>query len=246
MTPDVLPMRRRLLTAAAVGVGLQVASYARQAEAEQADAAPADAAHADAAHAQSAKHTAALDAGHSRAFRAWFVAILLDQVRREPSPRWFHRDCAGLVRFAAQEALRPHDDRWMQAMGWDRSRPMPPEVALRPDQQDLGQRWALPDGSRAAYAGALALVQNNTRPIGRERQDAERGDLLFFDQGDDQHLMVWTGDLVVYHTGSDPRPDDNGLRRLRWESLTHWPDTRWRPSRDNANYAGLYRWKFLA
>lgn len=186
-----------------------------------------------------------LSAEQSRAFRAWFVAILDEQSRRAPTPRWVHRDCAGLVRFSAQEALRNHDARWLAAMGWDTTRPRPPELDLQPAQRQAAGTWALPNEQSSAYASAVAIVQNNCRLIGRERQAALQGDLLFFDQGDDQHLMVWTGQTVVYHTGAEPNASDNGLRRLRWEQLMRWPDTRWRPTLDNRNFAGLYRFQIL-
>ncbi len=186
-----------------------------------------------------------LDRTQSDAFRRWFVAIVDHQVQR-PSPRWVHRDCAGLVRFAVAEALRPHDTAWMHAMGWDTRRADPPEVALRADQAGWRQAWRRSDGERGAFASALAMVQHNTRFIGRDRTAALPGDLLFFDQGDDQHLMVWTGREVAYHTGAEPSGTDNGLRRLRWEQLLRRPDTRWRPEPQNPNFAGLFRLGFLA
>lgn len=186
-----------------------------------------------------------LDAAQTVAFRAWFVAVVMDQVQR-PSPRWVHRDCAGLVRFAAREALRPHDARWQRAMGWPQRGGLPPDVALQPDQLNLATPWQTKEGQRSTYASALSLVQHNTRPVGRTRTAAQPGDLLFFDQGDDQHLMVWTGRVVAYHTGAPPTPQDPGLRWQRWERLMNWPDTRWRPAEHNANFAGLFRFAFLA
>src|SRR5471032_2191872 len=50
----------------------------------------------------------------SQVFRAWFVRIAQEQLTQGPSPRWYQQDCAGLVRFAANEALKVHDDRWLQ------------------------------------------------------------------------------------------------------------------------------------
>ncbi|WKB53936.1 DUF1175 family protein [Eleftheria terrae] len=186
-----------------------------------------------------------LDAAQCQAFRQWFVALVEDQVLR-PSPRWVHRDCAGLVRFAAAEALRPHTAAWVQAMGWSSGKPRPPELALGEDQRGWAGAWALPEGRRAAYAPAIAIVQNNTRYVGKSRTDALPGDLLFFDQGDDQHLMVWTGRRVAYHNGAEPRPGDNGLRQLPWEQLMRLSDTRWRPHAHNPNFAGLFRFGFLS
>src|SRR6266487_3928245 len=54
-----------------------------------------------------------LDPRQSTVLRAWVVRIVAEQLRQGPTPRWSHRDCAGLVRFAVREALRPHDAQWL-------------------------------------------------------------------------------------------------------------------------------------
>ena len=188
-----------------------------------------------------------LDAAQSRAFRAWFVAIAQDQVRRGPTPRWVHRDCAGLVRFAAAQAMATHDASWLKSMGWPLNQPLPgAELALAPVQQAWKNTWRLPNGEKAAYASAIAIVQNNTRFLGKGRDAIAPGDLLFFDQGDDQHLMVWTGRAVVYHTGAEPAPDDSGLRGTTLAALERHTDTRWRPAPENPNFGGWFRFRFLA
>lgn len=181
----------------------------------------------------------------SLAFQQWFVAIVSDQVLRPPSPRWVHRDCAGLVRFSVAEALRPHNPEWLKAMGWPLSQPRAPEVDLRPDQSALRQPWLASSGQASSFVSALALVQNNARFIGKGRTQAQPGDLLFYDQGDDQHLMVWTGRRVAYHNGSAPSASDTGLRWRRWDDLQASPDTRWRPEERNPNFVGLFRLAFL-
>jgi uncharacterized protein YfaT (DUF1175 family) len=187
-----------------------------------------------------------LGVDQSRAFRHWFCAIVQDQANRAPTPRWVHRDCAGLVRFAVREALQAHDARWLRAMGWPLDVPRPPELGLDASQRSLGRAWLQPDGSRDAFASALALVQGNTRALGRDGQLMQGGDLLFFDQGAEQHLMVWTGRAVTYHTGSAPTAEDNGLRSTSLAALRRHPDTRWRPESGNPNFAGWYRFSFLA
>lgn len=203
-----------------------------------------------------------LDGRQSDRFRAWMAFIVADQLRRGPSPRWFHRDCAGLARFAVAEALRPHDVGWRHANGFD-GRRLPPEVELRRDQAVLRSGWKTVDGDRKAFVTALALVQNNSRSLGYDRSQVRPGDLLFFDQGDDQHLMIWMGSWIAYHTGqlpaptvSHPRrgdlrnspklPEDNGLRAVTPAQLLQWKDTRWQPRDDNPNFAGFYRLAFLS
>jgi len=185
-----------------------------------------------------------LDLQQSERFRAWFVRLMEEQVRR-PSPRWQHRDCAGLVRFAVDEALGAHDADWRQAMGL-RGVSLPPPIGLDAATRDaLRQRWHTLDGQISAFVTASALVLANCRPVGRDFAQARPGDLIFYDQGDDQHLMVWMGGWVAYHTGT-VTPTDNGLRAVALDHLMNWKDTRWRPLPGNPNFAGLFRLSFLA
>lgn len=137
-----------------------------------------------------------LDPEQSDRFRVWMNFIVADQFKRGPSPRWTHRDCAGLVRYATAETLRPHDARWRQANGWERTR-LPPEMSLNAEQAALRNTWEGIDGTRQAFVTALALVQNNSRLLGKSSAMARPGDLLFFDQGDDQHLMIWMGNWIA-------------------------------------------------
>jgi uncharacterized protein YfaT (DUF1175 family) len=198
----------------------------------------------DHAGAASADAGVALTPQQSRAFRAWMVQIVAAQLERGPTPRWRHRDCAGLVRFAVAEAMREHDEKWKRANGLD-GRPLPPEVALGTAQeQALRHRWRLADGTYAAYAAAIDLVQENTRPVSRDCNLARAADLLFFDQGDDQHVMVWMGSFIAYHTGTET-PTDAGLRAVTLPQLLRWSDTRWQPDRRNPNFAGVFRLNFL-
>jgi hypothetical protein len=204
-----------------------------------------------------------LDPEQSDRFRVWMTFIVAEQFKQGPSPRWFHRDCAGLARYAVGEALRFHDQRWRQASGVE-GRRLPPELSLQTEQLGLQNSWTALDGSRQAFVTALALIRNNSRPLGKESAMARPGDLMFFDQGDDQHLMIWMGTWVAYHNGQTPvsvgattsaarKPgkqlistEDNGLRAVTPAELLQWKDTRWRPRDDNPNFAGFYRLAFLS
>ncbi len=200
-----------------------------------------------------------LDPDQSDRFRVWMNFIVAEQFKRGPSPRWTHRDCAGLIRYAVSETLRPHDLRWRQANGWEQKR-LPPDLLLRAGQSSLLNTWQGIDGTKQAFVTALALVQNNSRPLGKESAMARPGDLLFFDQGDEQHLMVWMGSWIAYHNGQTPvnappkrksgnttvSNEDNGLRAVTPAELLKWKDTRWRPREDNPNFAGFYRLAFLS
>lgn len=201
------------------------------------------------ANSQPARAPAAmLSATQAQIFREWMLCIVHAQLQRTPTPRWVQRDCAGLVRFAVAEALREHDDTWLHAMGLRGVR-LPPPLQLNTQQQALRHAWARADGSRAAWVGALELVQENTRLVSRDPLQAQTGDLFFFDQGDAQHLMVWMGSYLAYHTGqASARPGeqaDSGMRAYTLNALMHWRDTRWKPQPDNPNFAGVYRLGFL-
>jgi len=186
-----------------------------------------------------------LSQAQSRAFQAWMLRIISAQVEQGPSPRWHHRDCAGLVRFAVNEALSVHDAKWMRANGIASDRRLPPELDLTPQQAALRNRWVQADGKVGAFVTALALVQHNSRFVAREISQALPGDLLFYDQGDEQHLMVWMGAHIAYHTGT-VTPTDNGLRTVDIQQLTTWKDTRWQPAVNNPNFAGVFRLSFLS
>ena len=187
---------------------------------------------------------ATLAPAQSRLFRAWMVRIIRAQLQAGPTPRWQQRDCVGLVRFAVAESLREHDAKWKHANGLA-GQTLPPEFKLDPAQQKLRHNWRLADGSRSAWVSALELVQENTRFQGKDCNQAQPGDLLFFDQGDAQHLMVWMGNFIAYHTGTVEK-NDNGLRAADLRQLQRWPDTRWHPAQDNPNFAGVYRLQFLS
>jgi uncharacterized protein len=181
----------------------------------------------------------------ARRLRDWMTVLVHAQLEQGPSPRWRHRDCAGLVRFVVAEALREHSRAWKQAMGLLGKR-LPPEIELSPAQAEAWRHaWRRQDGSRAAYVGALEMVQENTHWVAKNLAQAERGDLLFYDFGDEQHLMIWMGPYIAYHTGRQ-EPGDTGLRALRAADLMAWRDTRWRPSGDNPNFVGVYRLSMLA
>jgi uncharacterized protein len=186
-----------------------------------------------------------LDAEQSRRFRAWFVLLVAQQLRQGPNARWYHRDCAGLVRFAVGETWRPHDAKWRAQNGLSERR-LPPELELTPAQQAAWpQRWRRIDGSVGAFATAFSLVQENSVLVSRDINLAEPGDLLFFDQGDDQHLMIWMGNYIAYHNGRRTR-DDTGLRAVGVQQLLTWSDVRWQPRSDNPNFIGVFRLRFLS
>jgi uncharacterized protein YfaT (DUF1175 family) len=194
---------------------------------------------------EAARAQVRLSQAQSRAFQSWMLRIVNAQIERGPSPRWPHRDCAGLVRFAVNEALAVHDAKWLRANGIASDRRLPPELELDASQAALRNRWVQTGGTVGHFVTALALVQHNSRFVARGISQALPGDLLFFDQGDEQHLMVWMGARIAYHTGT-VTPEDNGLRTVDVKQLMNWKDTRWQPASSNPNFAGVFRLSFLS
>jgi len=193
-------------------------------------------------------HSAQMPTDQQRTFRAWMVTIVEDQISHGANPRWQHRDCAGLVRFAVGEALATHDDHWRKSNGF-LGRPLPAEVELSAvDRKDF-KLWRQSEGPRSNFARALPLIQQNTIFLGKTPDHPEPGDLLFFDQGDEQHIMIWTGQRIVYHNGhrlkKGEATTDNGLRAVSLGELFNWSDSRWQPRATNPNFVGYFRLAFL-
>lgn len=208
------------------------------------------------------------------AFRRWFTHIAEMQFYRL-SDQWNpeQRDCAGLVRFAWREALQRHDRPWFLKMG-------PGYEAVASDvkgdgiseshgksplgdklfRTDFGsyQTNDVADGKFSEFADARTLKNFNTVFIGRDRHQAQPGDLLIYYQPwvrkFPYHVMIFLGragiapdsadDWVVYHTGSSA-VDKGTVKKVELEVLDHHPDARWRPLESNRNFLGFYRLKIL-
>jgi uncharacterized protein YfaT (DUF1175 family) len=203
-------------------------------------------------------------------FRQWFTLIAESQFYHL-SDQWNaeQRDCAGLVRFAWREALRRHDRTWFQKMGPGYP-PIAPDVGrYNLDRGPLGEKLFrtsfgvykdgdLSNGAFSEFADARTLKNFNVKFIGRDRSNAEPGDLLFFYQPWVQkfpyHVMIFLGpaklsgeeanDWVVYHTGASPT-DEGTVKKVELSVLDHHPNKRWRPVESNPNFLGFYRLKIL-
>lgn len=100
--------------------------------------------------------TPPLDVRQSQVFRAWFVRIAEEQLTKGPSPRWYQQDCSGLVRFAANEALKVHNDKWLRSNGLS-NRYLPPELELSDAQRRLAQQWQQGGGKVGPYVNAIKI-----------------------------------------------------------------------------------------
>ncbi|MCU1268029.1 MAG: hypothetical protein JWM21_4347 [Acidobacteria bacterium] len=201
-------------------------------------------------------------------FRRWFTLIAEMQFYHL-SDQWNpdQRDCAGLVRFAWREALRPHDRLWFQKMG-PGYQAVAPDVTGSDSAGLLGNKLFRTDFGRyeagdevrsfSEFADARTLKNYNVVFVSRDRRQAQPGDLLFFYQPWVQkfpyHAMIFLGDQsvaaegandwVVYHTGSSPTGEGT-VKKVELSVLDHHPDARWRPLESNRNFVGFYRLKIL-
>jgi len=197
------------------------------------------------------------------AFRGWFTA-LADTAATLPPERLPHEvdDCAALLRWCYRNALHAHDEAWQATM--------PPDAMTQPAASV--QQYAYPltplganlfrvrpgqyrpedttDGSFAQFADAKTLWQRNTFFVTRDVRAARPGDLLFYrqlEQNSPYHSMILTGtahNWAVYHTGPIGKAPGE-VRRVALEDLMNHPDTRWRPTQENSNFLGVYRWNIL-
>lgn len=203
-------------------------------------------------------------------FRRWFTSIAEMQFYRR-SKAWApeQQDCAGLVRFAWREALRKHDRLWFQGMGEGYEGIAPDVKAFNLETGLLKEKLFrvefgaareddLEANRFADYADGRSIKNYNVVFIGRDRRQAQPGDLLFYHlpwaQKFPYHIMIFLGevrldgqsakDWVVYHTG--PSSKDLGeVKKVRLAVLDQHPDRRWRPIENNPQYLGLYRLKIL-
>ncbi|HEX9010180.1 MAG TPA: DUF1175 family protein [Holophagaceae bacterium] len=195
--------------------------------------------------------------GDREAFRAWFVA-LLEQQLEGPSPAWEpgQRDCAGLMRFAFREALAPHTAAWRDRVAFTGgSAGGDPSPAFGGGWR---QGFPTPEGLQPFAKGAF-LRRFACVPLGRDLALARPGDLIFFARGgarpEPDHVMAFVrsdadgAPVLLYDTG----PEGTGtsrqpgeVRRVRLEDLLHHPDPEFRPLAENPAFLGLYRWQLLA
>jgi uncharacterized protein YfaT (DUF1175 family) len=204
------------------------------------------------------------------AFRRWFVAIALGQLKHTDD-HWTDRDCAGLLRYCYREALKRHDNAWLRSRRWLVSAAIPdvrkynyprvPVLGTRVFNAGSGDDDSLAvvpvrgdrDGVRlddfSTFAEAARLKDNSMRFVSRDVADAEAGDVLFYLNDTRSawpyHTMVYAGGgLTVYHTGPDG--DEPGIvKRRTLEQLAAHPNPRWHPVAENPYFLGYYRWRIL-
>ena len=211
-----------------------------------------------------------LDDEHDRqTFRRWFTFLAEAQCYQDPPARPAEiNDCAALIRYAYREALRNHDN------GWVNSAHLPlipaldsiekyeyPHTPLGPAlfrvRSGAFRPSDLNDGTFSQFADVQTLYRLNTHFISRSLLRAASGDLIFYRQSSDHmpfHSMIFLGKsqiekggntrYVLYHTGPTGK-DPGEMRRLSMDELMHFPEPQWRPLETNPSFLGVYRWNIL-
>ncbi|HQC15340.1 DUF1175 domain-containing protein [Mesotoga prima] len=201
-----------------------------------------------------------LDHEDAENFRAWFVNIAAYQVI-EYSNNWKseERDCSGLIRFAAREALKTHDEEWFSetAVDYDLWREKTgidlrkiPDVREYnyPDIPILRNRIFISnDGAFTYFADAYNLVRSSMVFKGRDLGAARPGDIIFFHHPSPStfHSMIFTGDGLIYHTGPLSETDSGVLKLWSMDDYVRTMPYQWQPIYTNENYLGVYAFKFL-
>ena len=185
------------------------------------------------------------------AFRGWFCYLAEAQFYRLPSelPREI-TDCSALLRYAYREGLRTHDGDWLRAQGLINPPLLGDVREVRYPNTPLGaslfriREGPLAPASFGQFADAKTLMRWNTHFVARDLRQARPGDLLFFDDAQSFHSMIYLGAHVVYHTG--PQSGGPGeIRRPSIPELMRFPEPRWRPVEGNSNFLGVFRWNIL-
>jgi uncharacterized protein len=195
-----------------------------------------------------------VDDNDRQALRNWFV-VLVDAQFYRPTPDV--TDCAGLVRHATREALKPHSPEWLRLLSVPG---MPTFADVRKPPRPRDGVWSLfrvsEGGQYGEFADARTIIRFNSTFVSRSLAAARPGDLLYFRQASGttpDHLMVFVGrsafdrtasDWIVYHTGPDG-PSAGEMRKVRLADLSRHPAARWRPVSENSAFVGIFRLTFL-
>ena len=187
------------------------------------------------------------------AFRRWFTFLAESRyyaTRPEPEIA----DCAGLVRWAFREALRPHDAAWSGSLDIPVLPALPPVIQFTYPRTPWGANLFRVDASHTAqFADATTLRLYNTTFVSRDIARARPGDLLFYAQFGHSmpaHVMIWLGpsqiapdanDWVLYHTGPGGE-----IRKVQRRDLLAHPSPAWRPVDGNSNFLGVRRLNLLS
>lgn len=183
-----------------------------------------------------------LDLQDSLNFRLWFVSIALDNV--DNKHKTFNtEDCSGFVFYSLKEALKKHDETWLKKTNY--KGPIFEDVRkYNYPNTPLGVNIFFDGESFVSYVTAYHLLLFNTHFVSFDRNYAKPGDLVFYFHPEDPdfpyHVMIYTGNGFVYHTGPDGE-----IRYVNYENML-FSDMAWRPIKLNKAFLGFFRLNILS
>jgi len=208
------------------------------------------------------------DPQDEKAFRDWFVWLAEAQYFLPASSRKHEiDDCAALIRFAYREALRAHNNAWIDSIGLPEYPAYDSPEKFRYPETPLAaslfrvrsgpfRAEDLDSGAFLQFADAETLWRFNTHLVSRDISRALPGDLLFFRRQSTPvtyHSMIYIGEskvrpdghrYLLYHTG--PTGADPGeIRRPTVAELKRFPQPEFRPEASNPAFLGVMRWNIL-
>ena len=200
-----------------------------------------------------------LDNKDSESFNLWFSNIIINIFNEDMLIPKNYSDCAGLIRFAYKEALKKHDQHWLNTNNYkgfiyeDVRKYNYPEVPFINTDIFLVDDIVHDKNSYSNFASARYLIEYNMDYLGKNLINAKTGDILAFFHPNDvefpYHLMIYIEQYnqryVIYHTGpiSDKNPGE--LRLTKIDNLKY-SDPSWIADKENKNFLGYYRFKIIS
>ena len=167
------------------------------------------------------------------------------------------QDCAGLVRFSFNQALKDRDRNQYKEL-------FAPNDLVIPVVSDKGRNtlrfypklWKADFKSTTSeswvdYADAETLIGYNFRFKSKDVARAQEGDVLVYlknlEDSEPYHLMLVamrrSQRMAVYHNGS--RGNDGVVKVVSVDDLFSSPDLAWIPSATNPYFLGVFEWQRL-
>jgi hypothetical protein len=195
----------------------------------------------------------------SKSFNLWFSNIIINIFNENMHIPNNYSDCAGLIRYAYKEALKKHDQYWLNINNYngfiyeDVKKFNYPDVPFVKTNIFLIDENIHNKNSYSNFASARYLIEYNMKYLGKNMINAKTGDVLAYFHPNDveypYHLMIYIEQnkqkYVIYHTGPISNENPGELRLTKIENLKY-ADPSWIANKENKNFLGYYRFKILS
>ena len=201
------------------------------------------------------------DSNDRKNFIGWFTTIAESEYYMI-SDNWDKKqqDCAGLIRFAWRESLKKHNDTWLKKFKYLSDTSFDnikvynyPDLPIIKDKifKIKNSSFSTNDVDKifSDFADAKNLIFCNTKYISKNYSDAEKGDLLFYQNQESEHIMIVLNGsidkkniILVYHDGDLKK---GKVKRIKLNELLEHPDYIWHPLPENNFFIGVFRLSIL-